>query len=64
MARTSEPEPARIAMNGRELDHRGLLRRLAWTGAALAFGLIVLGGVVRITGSGMGCGRVQVEKWG
>jgi protoheme IX farnesyltransferase len=37
-------------------DHRGLLRRLAWTGAALAFGLIVLGGVVRITGSGMGCG--------
>src|SRR3954454_22630961 len=33
-----------------------LLRRLAWTGAALASGLIVLGGVVRITGSGMGCG--------
>ncbi|HET9464336.1 MAG TPA: heme o synthase [Gemmatimonadales bacterium] len=33
-----------------------LLRRLAWTGAGLAFGLIVLGGVVRITGSGMGCG--------
>jgi len=32
------------------------LRRLAWTGAILAFGLIVLGGVVRITGSGMGCG--------
>jgi protoheme IX farnesyltransferase len=32
------------------------LRRLAWTGAGLAFGLIVLGGVVRITGSGMGCG--------
>src|SRR6185295_5180889 len=28
-------------------------------GAALAFGLIVLGGVVRITGSGMGCG----EHW-
>jgi protoheme IX farnesyltransferase len=43
-------------MNGRQLDHRGRLRRLAWTGAALAFGLIVLGGVVRITGSGMGCG--------
>ena len=34
----------------------GLLHRLAWTGAVLAFGLIVLGGVVRITGSGMGCG--------
>jgi heme o synthase len=33
-----------------------LLRRLSWTGAALAFCLIVLGGVVRITGSGMGCG--------
>jgi protoheme IX farnesyltransferase len=30
--------------------------RLAWGGAALAMGLIVLGGVVRITGSGMGCG--------
>ncbi|HEV7784317.1 MAG TPA: heme o synthase, partial [Thermoanaerobaculia bacterium] len=33
-----------------------LLRRLAWTGAGLTLGLIVLGGVVRITGSGMGCG--------
>ena len=33
-----------------------LLRRLAWSGAALAIGLVVLGGVVRITGSGMGCG--------
>jgi protoheme IX farnesyltransferase len=33
-----------------------LLRRLAWTGAGLVLGLIVLGGVVRITGSGMGCG--------
>ncbi len=43
-------------MNEKQLDHRRLLRRLAWTGAALAFGLIVLGGVVRITGSGMGCG--------
>jgi heme o synthase len=43
-------------MNGRQLNDRGLLRRLAWTGAALAFGLIVLGGIVRITGSGMGCG--------
>jgi protoheme IX farnesyltransferase len=43
-------------MNANERDHTRLLRRLAWTGAALAFGLIVLGGVVRITGSGMGCG--------
>ncbi len=37
-------------------DPTRLLRRLSWTGTALAFGLIVLGGVVRITGSGMGCG--------
>jgi protoheme IX farnesyltransferase len=43
-------------MNRRQLHDRGLLRRLAWAGAALTFGLIVLGGVVRITGSGMGCG--------
>jgi heme o synthase len=40
-------------------DRARLLRRLAWSGAALAFGLIVLGGVVRITGSGLGCG----EHW-
>jgi protoheme IX farnesyltransferase len=33
-----------------------LYRRLAWTAAISAFALIVLGGVVRITGSGMGCG--------
>jgi heme o synthase len=37
-------------------DRARLLRRLAWTGASLALALIVLGGVVRITGSGMGCG--------
>jgi protoheme IX farnesyltransferase len=37
-------------------DRLRLVRRLAWLGAGLAFGLIVLGGVVRITGSGMGCG--------
>jgi protoheme IX farnesyltransferase len=37
-------------------DQARLLRRLAWTGSTLALGLIVLGGVVRITGSGMGCG--------
>jgi protoheme IX farnesyltransferase len=43
-------------MNRRQLHDRGLLRRLAWAGAALTLGLIVLGGVVRITGSGMGCG--------
>lgn len=36
-----------------------LFRRLAWSAAGLAFALIVLGGVVRITGSGMGCG----EHW-
>jgi protoheme IX farnesyltransferase len=39
-----------------EPDRTLLLRRLAWTGAGAALGLIVLGGVVRITGSGMGCG--------
>jgi protoheme IX farnesyltransferase len=33
-----------------------LYRRLAWTAAVSAFALIVLGGIVRITGSGMGCG--------
>ncbi|MBW8839226.1 MAG: COX15/CtaA family protein, partial [Gemmatimonadetes bacterium] len=35
---------------------RTRLRRLAWAGSGLALGFIVLGGVVRITGSGMGCG--------
>lgn len=33
-----------------------LYRRLSWTGVGLVFGLIVLGGWVRISGSGMGCG--------
>jgi protoheme IX farnesyltransferase len=37
-------------------DRTGLLRRLAWAGSGFALGLIVLGGIVRITGSGMGCG--------
>jgi protoheme IX farnesyltransferase len=46
-------------MNATDREKPGLLRGLAWTGAGLAFGLIVLGGVVRITGSGMGCG----EHW-
>jgi protoheme IX farnesyltransferase len=36
-----------------------LYRTLARVSAVLAFGLIVLGGVVRITGSGLGCG----EHW-
>ena len=35
------------------------LRRLSWATLALAFGQIVFGAVVRITGSGMGCG----EHW-
>jgi protoheme IX farnesyltransferase len=39
-----------------EPDNSRLLRRLAWTGTVLGVGLIVLGGIVRITGSGMGCG--------
>jgi len=42
-----------------EPDRTGLLRRLAWAGSGFALGLIVLGGIVRITGSGMGCG----EHW-
>src|SRR5262247_2632643 len=33
-----------------------LYRRLAVAASALVIGLITLGGVVRITGSGMGCG--------
>ena len=44
------------SMSTSEPDRTRLLRRLAAGGAGLAFGLIVLGGVVRITGSGMGCG--------
>jgi protoheme IX farnesyltransferase len=32
------------------------LRRTAWAAVVLTLALIVLGGVVRITGSGMGCG--------
>jgi protoheme IX farnesyltransferase len=46
-------------MTAVEHDETRTLRRLAWTSAGLAFGLIVLGGVVRITGSGLGCG----EHW-
>ena len=34
-------------------------RRLAWTAAACTYLLIILGAVVRITGSGLGCG----EHW-
>jgi protoheme IX farnesyltransferase len=37
-------------------DRTRQLRRLAWAGSGFALGLIVLGGIVRITGSGMGCG--------
>jgi protoheme IX farnesyltransferase len=40
-------------------DPTRLLRRLAWAAGGLATALVVLGGVVRITGSGMGCG----EHW-
>jgi len=42
-----------------QYDRTRLLGRLAAAGALLTVGLIVLGGVVRITGSGMGCG----EHW-
>lgn len=37
-------------------DHARLYRRIAVAAVILAIGLITLGGVVRITGSGMGCG--------
>src|ERR671921_682923 len=47
---------ASTAMKPPTPDRFRLFRRLAWLGAGLAFGLIVLGGIVRITGSGMGCG--------
>jgi heme A synthase len=43
-------------MNSTDWDRSRWIRRLAWTGTVLVSGLIVLGGVVRITGSGMGCG--------
>ncbi|MEP6573666.1 MAG: heme o synthase [Gemmatimonadota bacterium] len=36
--------------------HLRVYRRTALSAASLAFGLIVLGGVVRISGSGLGCG--------
>ena len=32
-------------------------RRLAWSAAGACYALVVLGGVVRITGSGLGCGN-------
>src|SRR5690242_13648752 len=32
-------------------------RRVAWAAAVACYALIVLGGVVRITGSGLGCGN-------
>lgn len=35
------------------------IRRMAWMALALGFGQIVFGAIVRITGSGMGCG----EHW-
>ena len=37
-------------------DSTRTLRRLAWAATGLAVALITFGGVVRITGSGMGCG--------
>ena len=37
-------------------DSTRTLRRLAWAATGLAVALIAFGGIVRITGSGMGCG--------
>lgn len=42
-----------------ETPARRTFRRLAWTAVAFTYALIVLGGIVRITGSGMACG----EDW-
>ena len=46
-------------MTAAQQDTTRLLRRLAWSGSGLALCLIVLGAVVRISGSGLGCG----EHW-
>ncbi len=43
-------------MNTPFSDPARTLRRLAWAATGLSVGLITFGGVVRITGSGMGCG--------
>ncbi len=52
------PPPARGAEVGRQHDRRALRRfsHLAALTSICALVLIVLGGIVRITGSGMGCG--------
>ena len=44
------PNPAATAKSQR------WLRGLAWAAAISAFALIILGGIVRVTGSGLGCG--------
>lgn len=45
--------------SGSDRDFRLRFRGLTFVAAALTYGLIVFGGIVRITGSGMGCG----EDW-
>ncbi|MGH7546470.1 MAG: COX15/CtaA family protein, partial [Gemmatimonadota bacterium] len=42
-----------------ETPARRTFGRLAWAAVAFTYALIVLGGIVRITGSGMACG----EDW-
>ena len=44
------PNPAATAQSQR------WLRGLAWAAVIYAFALIILGGIVRVTGSGLGCG--------
>lgn len=46
----------RVRTSGVEQDGWRLWRRIALAGAVVTYLLIVLGGVVRITGSGLGCG--------
>jgi cytochrome c oxidase assembly protein subunit 15 len=56
--RAGAPEAAPQTVNSMldDLVARRRFRRMATSSAIFAFGLIVVGGVVRITGSGLGCG--------
>ena len=59
-----EPDPSHQAVNLAATETPNLktplsrrwLRGLAWASVISAFALIILGGVVRVTGSGLGCG--------
>ena len=53
---SAEGEPPTMGRESAGSNAPGALRRWAMIGSILTFLLIVIGGVVRITGSGMGCG--------